>query len=116
MISASQSILRKSGGTRTIADAGVLTAGPGGFVFCVLRLSLLMCDKLRLCETAYLKDNRRVCPQKSMRFMMFESQWRTLFQPDVQYWITSVFRCGPILINSSGPAKKRACRKWSRSG
>jgi hypothetical protein len=83
MISANQSILRKSGGTRTIAGGGILTAGPGCFMFSVLRLSLLMCDKLRLRETAYLKDNRRVCPQKSMRFTMFESQWRTLLQPDV---------------------------------
>jgi hypothetical protein len=73
MISASQSILRKSGGTRRIAGGGALAAGTECFAFCVLRLSLLICDKLRLRETVYLKDNRCICPQKSMRFMMFES-------------------------------------------
>jgi hypothetical protein len=71
MISANQSILRKSGGTRTGAGGGVLAAGTDCFAFCVLRLSLLICDKLRLRKTTYLKNNCRVCPQKSMRFMMF---------------------------------------------
>ena len=53
------------------AGGGVLPMDPGCLVFCVLRVSLLICDKLRLCKTVYLKDNRRVCPQKSMRLMMF---------------------------------------------
>jgi hypothetical protein len=91
MTSASQSILRKSGGTRTGAGGGILAAGTDCFAFCVLRLSLLICDKLRLRKTAYLKDNRHVCPLKSMRFMMFESLWRTLLQPDVQCWTDCFF-------------------------
>ena len=98
------------------AGGGVLPMDPGCLVFCILRVSLLICDKLRLCKTVYLKDNRRVCPQKSMRFRMLESPWRTLLPQDVQYGITAFLRCSPLLINSFCSAHKGSLRKWNRSG